>query len=119
MAGGSVLVAGCLNQGETAEFIVDDIRIEPEPAADVDTVEIIARIGNAGGAEGTQHVTLVIDGETHATDEVTIQGSPEPDLPVEEVRFDIDLGAFDSGTYEILIETDDDADWSEMVIPDG
>jgi hypothetical protein len=52
---------------------VGDLLIDPHEAMSGDSITIVAKVTNTGGLEGTQTVTLQIDGVPEAAQEVALE----------------------------------------------
>ena len=93
---------------EVTEF--EDVTIDEGDEADIDV-----EIENLGEEEGTQEVTLDIEDVDEVEQDVTIDGGATEEVTFEDVATD----GLDDGTYDMTVETEDDAADADLTVEEG
>lgn len=103
------------NDSETAQFSVEEPRQEPadfrlstldvpDSVTQGDTVTVSATVENAGEHDGSQSVSLAVDGVERQNQSVTLAASENGT-----VTFDLDTDDLDPGNYDVTVATANDS----------
>ena len=75
----SLLLPGC-GEPEPAEFRIDYLTIDPDPALPGENVWCYVGLENCGGAQEKYELSLIVDGEVIGTQESELRGGEEETL---------------------------------------
>ncbi|WP_433633070.1 plastocyanin/azurin family copper-binding protein [Halomicrococcus sp. NG-SE-24] len=99
----------------SASFSVSDLNPTKLTVEQGDSLDVSATITNTGGIEGTQEITLVIDGETVASQDLTLAADDSTTVTFK----GIDTSGLDPGEYTHTVATEDNEASGTLIVEEN